>query len=777
MGKVLKPVSKISGVYGQPGEEKVSQLLADSLPDQYVILNSPRIYYHGGTFDIDHIVIGPNGIFVIETKNMQGIISGGIMGNWVQERTRSSRFNTVKIGNPANQVNQYGKVVRSYLGSRYSHLTGNKVRIKVYSIVVFAHDDVDFTKMNFTRPNYMGHIRVTKLDQLVEFVTTRQGAAYTESEIAEFSDIIVPADQRDQTSYFSLDRLQEFSEDPLSRYELFEELGRGNFGIVFRGYDYKLDKEIAVKKLQFKNQSDPNAVNRFYREAQITSVLNHENIIGVYDYFEQSGEYYIVMEMVEGDTLEQYVRDKKLSIKESLRIFVDICSALQFAHEKQIIHRDLKPSNILIDLDGKIKVTDFGIAKLVNSTDLTMENTGAGTPVIMSPEQITKGITTEKSDIFSLGVVLYFMLTGKMPFEGEYIGEIIHHITHLQPVLPGKLNSEIAPDIEAVILKALEKSPEDRFQTVEDLSKAISEILTTGHLSQKIGHRWQRFVPSYLRPYLGTERKLFTTVTVISLIIFVVMFGLQSYRDSKELSNGIAVTKQLGFTNQNIRPLFDKPEYFTGMPVNLVGRIKNVVNITERNTKFAMSVRVNGENKERIIMVIFNRPHHAIPVAFNIEIKGSIQGYVDEKGQRIPIIMADKLEAMEDPWSFLAPSQFYAYPNKVVRQKDKVVELEKVEFSERETRLFVNILNEGTSNDVVVLSNPLAKQGIREFKELTNNYGVDNHNVYQLIPAQELKVVIFLEPLDSKIKSARFVLGSNNDVLMGQQPYVFDISW
>lgn len=777
MGKVLKPVSRISGIYGQPGEEKVSQLLAESLPDQYVVLNSPRVYYHGGTFDIDHVVIGPNGIFVIETKNMQGIISGGIMGNWVQERTRSARISTVKIGNPANQVNQYGKVVRSYLGSRYSHETGKKVRIKVYSVVVFAHDDVDFSKMNFTRTGYMGHIRVAKLDQLVDFITNRQGASYTDTEIAEFADIIVPADQRDQTSYFSLDKLQEFSEDPLSRYELFEELGRGNFGIVFRGYDYKLDKEIAVKKLQLQSQSDPNAVNRFYREAQITSGLSHENIIGVYDYFEKSGDYYIVMEMVEGDTLEQYVREKKLSITESLGVFTDICSALQFAHEKQVIHRDLKPSNILIDLDGKIKVTDFGIAKLINSTDLTMENTGAGTPVIMSPEQITRGVTTEKSDIFSLGVVLYFILTGKMPFEGEFIGEIIHQITHLQPVPPTKLNSGITQDLEAVILKALEKDPGDRFETVADLSMAINEILTTGHLTKKIGSRWHRFIPLYLRPYLGTERKLFTTVTVISMIIFAIMFGLQSYRDSKELSNGIAVTKQLGFTNQNIRPLFENPDYYTGMPVNLVGRIKNVVDITERNTKFALSVRVNGESRERTTIVIFNRPHHAIPVAFNIEIKGSIQGFEVEKGQRIPIIVADKLEAMEDPWSFLAPSQFYAYPNKAVRQKDKIVELEKVEFSDRETRLFVNIRNEGPSNDVVVLSNPIAKQGIRELKELNNNYGVDNHNVFQLIPGQEVKVVLFLQPLDSKFKSARFILGSSNDVLMGQQPYIFDVSW
>ncbi len=777
MGKVLKPVSKISGVYGQPGEEKVSQVLAENLPDSYVILNSPRVYYHGGTFDIDHVVIGPNGIFVIETKNMQGNISGGMMGNWVQERTRSAKGSKVKIGNPANQVNQYGKVVRSYLGSKYAYETGKKAHIKVYSVVVFAHDDVDLTNMKFTRSGYVGQIKVLKIDELIEFIKTRQGASYEMEQINDFSEVIVPVNQRDQTAYFSLDKLQDVSSDNPNRYEIFEELGRGNFAIIFRGYDYKLDKEIAVKKLQLQNQNDPNAISRFYREAQITSGLNHENIIAVYDYFEKSGEYYIVMEMIEGETLDQYVREHKPSIVESLTLFKDICSALQYAHDNNVIHRDLKPSNILIDLDGKPKVTDFGIAKLINTTDLTMENTGAGTPIIMAPEQIASGTTTEKSDVFSLGVVLYYILTGEMPFDGEYVGEIIRKITRHEPVPPRKLNSEISADLEAVILKALEKDPVERFESVSDLENAIVEILTTGHLREKIGKSWVRFVPAYFRPYLGTERKLFAAITILSLIVFVGILGVQSYRDSKQLSSKIAVTKQLGFTNQNIKPLFDDPNYYTGIPVNLVGRVKKVIQITEKNTKFELALRIGTESIDRSVIVIYNRPHFDIPVAFNVEITGSMQG-TENQGEKTPVVVADKVEAMNDPWTFLSPSQFTVYPKEaIIKQESKVVELEKVEFSEKETRLYLSIRNEGADDDVIVLSNPIGKQGLRDFKELKNSYGIDDQNIFQLIPGQERKTVLFIEPLDIKFRSARFILGSSNDVLMGQQAYVFDVGW
>ncbi len=780
MGQLLKQVSKLSGVYGQPGEERVSQLLAGQLPEQYVILNSPRLYYHGGTFDIDHIVIGPNGIFVIETKNMQGLITGGMMGNWVQERKRSGRNRKVKIGNPANQVNQYGKVVKSYLGSRLAYETGKKVNLKVYPIVVFVHDDADLSRMDYTRPGFIGRVRVLKFDELVEFIEKREGASYSPEEIEQFAGIIVPAEQRDQTAYFSLEQLRDYTEGGESRYEIFDELGRGSFGIVYRGFDYKLDQEVAVKKLPLQYQGSPNAVNRFYREAQIASALEHENIVGVYDYYEKAGEYYLVMELVEGQTLEEYVREcGRVPVKDSLRIIRDVCSALVYAHSKQVIHRDIKPSNILLTCDGDVKVSDFGIAKLIHSTDLTLDGTSAGTPATMSPEQITGGHVSEKSDIFAMGIVLYYLVTGQMPFHGEHIGEIIHQITHKDPVPPGQLNNEISPDLEYVILKALEKNPGDRFADAAEFLRAVEELSSSGHLSKKTGRKkWLRYVPTMLRPFFKSERKMFTAITVTSLLIFVGILGFQAYRDSRQLSNETILTKQYGFTNENIHLLYSDPRLYMGLPVNLVARVDKIVQINENNTRFSVIVRSNRQSLTRNLIISYNQPHFALQFTSYIKITGSVQNVMKTpENEQTPVVIADKVEPIEDPWSILAPAQYTIYPNKTVYQDDRVVQLEKVEFAEQETRLYVRSKNTGKTDDLVVLANPVGRQGSREYAELKNNYGWDFPSAILLQPNQESRGVFFLEPMDRRKNSAVFILGSSNDILMGQEPYVFEVKW
>lgn len=769
MGRVLKQVSKISGVYGQPAEERVSQFLSENLSDDYLILNSPRIYYHGAIFDIDHIVIGPNGVFVIETKNMQGTILGGIMGNWIQERKGSGKNRRVKIGNPASQVNQYGKAVKAYLGSRFAHQTGQKTNVRVYPTVVFVHDDVDLSKIDFTKQGSIGRVKVLKISELVSFINRREGSTYSEDEITQFAELIVPVDQRDQTAFFPLDSLQDFSERKAGRYEIFEELGRGNFGVVFRGFDYKLDREVAIKKLPLQNQN-PNTVNRFYREAQIASGLHHENIVGVYDYYEKSGEYYIVMEMVEGHTLKEYVRENNLTVADSLKIFREICRGLVYAHEKQVVHRDLKPSNILISNDGEIKITDFGIAKLLHSTDLTLEGTGAGTPICMSPEQITGGELTEKSDVFAIGIMLYYLLTRRMPFDGEHLGEIVHQITHLEPIQPSRLNNLITPDMETVIIRALQKNPADRFDSVSEVLQAAEDLLGTGHLSRK--HNRKMWLPQ------RSGNRLFVGLVVSLCVLIASIIGLQIYRLSQQPARELVLTTQYGFTNENLKLLFENPKLYMGMPVNLVGRIDKTVSTKDSTAQFSVSVRPEGLSENKEIIVSYNQPQLALQYASYIKISGSIQNTIVTAGnEQTPVIIADKVETIEDPWLVLAPSQYTVYPNQTVKQKGKAVHLEKIEFAEKETRLYVRIKNEGPANDVIVLANPVGKQGDREFKDLSNDYGIEFPSAYQLQPNQESRKVIFLEPLDRKNNSAIFVLGSSNDILMGQKEYIFNVKW
>ena len=779
MGQILKKVSKISGIYGQPGEEKVSNFLAQNLPDGYVILNSPRLYYHGATFDIDHVVIGPNGVFVIETKNMQGTIQGGIMGNWVQERNRTGKYRKVKIGNPANQVNQYGKVVKSHLGSRLAYETGRKINFKIYSIVVFVHEDIDLTKMDFDKPGYVGRVKILRLGELVKYILAREGASYAKEDIALFADLLIPVEQRDQTAYYSPEKLKELSGAPKEgRYEIFEEIGRGNFGVVYRAFDYKLDQEVAIKKLPIHHQVSSSTVQRFYREAQIASSLEHDNIIRVHDYYEESGEFFIIMEMVDGQTMEQNVREHPLSINEALRIISDICKALNYAHNNMVIHRDLKPSNIMISTEGVVKVADFGIAKLTNSTDITLDGSSAGTPITMSPEQVTGQPVTAKSDIFSTGVLLYYLVTGKMPFAGEHLGEIVHKITYLEPVAPHKINPEISPELEFVILKALQKKPEDRFDSMNSLLQTVDDVLHSRKLSIPAAKRWQRFLPPCLRFIFKTPKTIFSTITIASLVIFVSILGFQVYQDSRQLSEQVLLTKQYGFSNENLSMLIANPKLYIGLPVNLVGRIDKATKIDNQTTQFILTVSSNSPQGFQNVIVKFTGSAARLENATYVKISGSLQNTMNTSdNEQTPYIIADKVEPIEDPWSILAPSLFTIYPGKVANQNGRIIQVEKVEFAESETRLFITVKNNESINDIFLLANPVAKQGSRIFRELSGSYRIPLDQTLRLQPQQEAREVVFLQPVDRNKHSATFVLGSNNDLLMGQQPYSFSIKW
>jgi len=778
MGQILKQVSKISGIYGQPGEEKVSKFLAENLPDQYVILNSPRLYYHGATFDIDHVVIGPNGVFVIETKNMQGTIFGGIMGNWVQERNRTGKNRRVRIGNPANQVNQYGKVVKSHLGSKLAFETGRKIKFKIYPAVVFVHEDINLSQMEYAKPGYIGRVKILQLSAIVNYILTREGASYSKDDVTQFAELLVPVDQRDQTAYFAPEQLKELSGSKEGRYEMFEEIGRGNFGVVYRGFDYKLDQEIAIKKLSISHQMAPGIVRRFYREAQITSSLNHENIIRVYDYYEESDEYFIIMEMIDGETLEEYVKDRQLSINDALRFISEISNALDYAHNNNVIHRDLKPSNIMISDDGTVKITDFGIAKLMDSTDITLDGSSAGTPITMSPEQVAGQPVTTKTDVFSTGVLLYYLVTGKMPFEGEHLSDIVHKITYLEPTAPKKLNPEISPELGYVISKSLQKDPNDRFESMASLSQAVNDLLHSGKSSITTGKRWLKYLPDFLKPLFKTSQSIFSTITITSLVIFVGILGFQVYQDSRQLSEQVILTKQYGFNNNNLPLLADNPEVYIGLPVNLVGRIDKATRIDAQSTQLSLMVDSGEQSGYQNVIVKFNGSTESLHNTTYVKISGSLQNTMQTpENDQTPYIIADKVEPIEDPWTILAPSLFTIYPGETVNQNGRIIKVEKVEFAESETRLFITLKNSESVNDIFLLADPIAKQGNNIFREVSGSYRIPLAQTLRLQPNQVAREVVFLENIDRSKSKATFILGSNNDLLMGQQPYSFEINW
>lgn len=260
------------------------------------------------------------------------------------------------------------------------------------------------------------------------------------------------------------------------RYEILERIGTGGMSDVYKSKDHKLNRHVAVKVLKQEFSENTNFVSKFRVEAQAAASLMHPNIVNVYDVGEDNGIYYIVMELVEGITLKKYIEKKaRLSVKEAVSIAIQSCMGIEAAHNNHIIHRDIKPQNIIISKDGKVKVTDFGIAKAATSNTIT--SNVMGSVHYTSPEQARGGYSDEKSDIYSMGVTIFEMLTGRVPFNGETTVAIA--IRHIQEDMPSPRNfvPEIPVCVEQIVLKCTQKSPDRRYHTmaalIGDLKKAL----------------------------------------------------------------------------------------------------------------------------------------------------------------------------------------------------------------------------------------------------------------------------------------------------------------
>lgn len=265
-----------------------------------------------------------------------------------------------------------------------------------------------------------------------------------------------------------------------NRYEIISKTGVGGMATVYIAKDKVLNRDVAVKVLKDEFTTDDEFVKRFNSEALAAASLTHPNIVSIYDVGNEDGIYYIVMELVRGKTLKQIITEEgALPWKWSVNIAIQIASALEMAHKNNIVHRDIKPHNIIITEDGVAKVTDFGIAKAVSNSTITAFGTTIGSVHYFSPEQAKGGYTDAKSDIYSLGVVMYEMLTGKVPFDADTSVSVALKHMQEEPKEPSEINENIPRAVNDIILKAMEKEPMARYQTatamIRDLSKALKE--------------------------------------------------------------------------------------------------------------------------------------------------------------------------------------------------------------------------------------------------------------------------------------------------------------
>jgi serine/threonine protein kinase len=323
----------------------------------------------------------------------------------------------------------------------------------------------------------------------------------------------------------------------IGNYKIIDQLGQGGMATVYLGVQVSLERKVAIKELMPSLVHDEEMVERFKREARSSASLTHEGIVSVYDFWKDKSSLYLVMEYMEGKNLEEVLEEMgPLPISAAAIIGARVADALHYSHQRGIIHRDVKPSNIFITRRGEVKLTDFGIAYTTQEPTLTQKGMAIGTPAYMSPEQIKGQKPDQRSDIFSLGVVLYELATGTPPFTADDDEGVVTKILEKRPRWPKMINGEISWRLQCTILRSLRKSPKRRFQHMEDLKIALEKLLPK--TSQRREHGWNEFIETVFSDGTGGPKaSLFRTrkskwaVAIAMVIAVVVGYGQLKSRD------------------------------------------------------------------------------------------------------------------------------------------------------------------------------------------------------------------------------------------------------
>ncbi|TSA20692.1 serine/threonine protein kinase, partial [bacterium] len=294
--------------------------------------------------------------------------------------------------------------------------------------------------------------------------------------------------------------------ETISHYKIIEKLGEGGMGIVYKAQDLTLDRLVALKFLPQDLVRDPEAKERFVHEAQAASALDHANICTVHEIGQHDGQTFIVMGYYDGETLKRKIEQGSIPTNEVIGLICQVAEGLAKAHEAGIVHRDIKPANIIVTKDGVLKILDFGLAKVSGRTLHTKSGTTLGTVAYMSPEQARGEEIDARSDVWSLGITLYELLAGKRPFESGYEQALVYLILNEQPEPLEKHVPDIAPEVLAIVNRALEKRPDARYASAGEMLadlRAYQEMLRGEVFSMKTVFRWAR-TPKIAIPTLAT---------------------------------------------------------------------------------------------------------------------------------------------------------------------------------------------------------------------------------------------------------------------------------